>query len=119
VIPQKKINYQEVKKPMKVFKNVRLAGVTFGNCQENIRKYGQKETSAYRLVREPDNPYDKNAIGVFYGEKQLGYVPAKTAAKLAFLIDSGKNYKAEFVQQNTSTFSDVVGLTVNIVETSF
>jgi hypothetical protein len=83
---------------MKSFKNVRLAGVTFGNCQKNIRKFGQKETGAYRLVREPDNSYDKNAIGVFYGKEQLGYVPAKTAAKLSFLIDTGKNFKAEFVQ---------------------
>jgi len=103
---------------MHEFREVRLSGVTFGNCQENIRKWGRKETGSYSLVREPENSYDKNAIKVFYGEDELGYVPAKTAAKLAPLMDTGKRFKAEFVQQNTSSFSDVVGLTVNLVETS-
>jgi hypothetical protein len=96
--------------------NIKLAGVTFGDCQENICKYGRKETGLYTLVREPENSYDRNAVSVFYGQDWLRYVPAKTAAKLAPLMGTGKRFKAEFVQQNTSTFSDVVGLTINIVE---
>ena len=103
---------------MQEFRKVRLAGVTFGDCQENIRKWGRKETGSYSLVREPENSYDKNAIKVFYGEDELGYVPAKIAGKLAPLMDTGKRFKAEFVHKNTCTYSDVVGLTVNIVETS-
>jgi hypothetical protein len=96
--------------------NIKLTGVTFGNCQANIHKYGRKETGSYSLVREPDNPYDKYATAVYYRENQLGYVPREKAAALASLFDSGKHYTAEFVCLNTSTFSDVVGLTVNIVE---
>ena len=98
--------------------NIKLAGVTFGNCQENIRKFGRKETGSYSLVREPDNPYDKYAITIYCQEYQLGFIPKEKAAELAPLLDSGKHYEAQFVQQNTSTFSDAVGLTVNLVEPS-
>jgi hypothetical protein len=71
---REKIQYQEVN-TMKALKKVRLAGVTFGKRQENIRKWGKKETGSYTLVREPDNPHDKYAIGVFYRRYQLGYIP--------------------------------------------
>jgi hypothetical protein len=101
---------------MKALKKVRLAGVTFGKCQENIRKWGKKETGSYTLVREPDNPHDKYAIGVFYRRYQLGYIPKDEAAKLALLMDSGKHFTAKFVQLNTFTMSKVVGLTVEIIE---
>jgi hypothetical protein len=103
---------------VKEFKNVKLTGVTFGQCQDNIRKFGQKQTGSYNLVREPENQHDRNAIKVIYKENQLGYVPKEKAAELTPLLDSGKHYKAQFVQQNQSTYSNVVGLTVNIVETN-
>jgi hypothetical protein len=47
---------------MKKFRYVRLAGVTFGKCQEKIRKWGRKKTGSYSLVREPENPYDRCAV---------------------------------------------------------
>jgi hypothetical protein len=96
--------------------NIKLTGVTFGQCQENIRKYGRQESDSYSIVRDPDNFYDKNATALYYQEYQLGFIPKDKAAVLAPLVDSGKHYKAEFVQLNTSTYSNVVGLTVNIVE---
>lgn len=44
-----------------------------------------------RLVREPDNPHDPNAIAV-YAERarnKAGYVPASQAKRLAPLLDAG------------------------------
>jgi hypothetical protein len=78
----------------------------------------QKRNGLIQSCREPENPHDQNAIKVNYKENQLGYVSREKAAVLAPLFDSGKHYTAEFVQLNTSTFSDVVGLTVDIVETN-
>ena len=37
----------------------RLAGVTFENRQEAIAKYAMNN-SKYRLIRQPDNKFDKN-----------------------------------------------------------
>ena len=42
------------------------------------------------LVREPDNPHDPAAIAVWTADRrQLGYLPAATAADLAGDMDSG------------------------------
>jgi hypothetical protein len=37
------------------------------------------------LVREPGNIHDANAVAVYF---QLGYIPAKAAAKLAPILDA-------------------------------
>jgi hypothetical protein len=116
--PGQKTKKRRKKNIMIKLTNIKLTGVTFGQCQDNIRKYGRKETGSYSLVREPENQHDQNAIKVNYEENQLGYVSKEKSAVLAPLVDSGKHYKAQFVQQNLSTYSNVVGLTVNIVETN-
>jgi hypothetical protein len=56
---------------VKEFKNVKLTGVTFGQCQDNIRKYGRNETGSYNLVREPENQHDRNAIKVIYKDHMI------------------------------------------------
>lgn len=40
-----------------------------------------------RLVREPTNAYDPNAIAVYYGEYHIGYIPKKQNAALRAYID--------------------------------
>lgn len=47
--------------------------------------------SAVRLVREPNNPYDTNAIAVYAdtGRRVVGYVPKGQARRLAKLMDAG------------------------------
>ena len=96
--------------------NVRLTGITIEAFQKNIRKYGKKETGSYNLVRQPDNPQDKNAIGVFYRRSQLGYIPEHAAAELAALMDSGKHLKAKFVRLITFPMSGIIGISVEIFE---
>lgn len=41
------------------------------------------------LQRQPQNKYDKNAIGVFFSSTQLGHLPRGLAAELAPLMDAG------------------------------
>ena len=53
----------------------------------------EKDTPVY-LEREPENPYDPNAIAVYaeipyHGDKQIGYVPREIAADIAPYIDEG------------------------------
>jgi hypothetical protein len=49
-----------------------------------------------RLVREPDNPYDKNAVAVYdaTGQYMAAYVNKQKARTLAKLIDSGAEIEA-------------------------
>jgi len=43
--------------------------VSFGNAQANIKTFGNVHIRWFALVREPDNPHDRNAIRVaLFGE---------------------------------------------------
>ena len=46
-----------------------------------------------KLVREPNNPFDKNAIAVYCGVNQRGYIGAQLAKYIAPRIDAGKKYQ--------------------------
>ncbi|HEY9084328.1 MAG TPA: helicase-related protein [Candidatus Tyrphobacter sp.] len=70
----------------------KIAGVSFEGRQDTIA--GLHQGAALRLVREPHNEHDPNAIAVFYGDLQLGYVRAGVAKHLAPLIDAGACYRA-------------------------
>ena len=73
---------------------VGIAGVTFEGRQDVLRRmYQAQEDGAAlsgRLSREPDNPYDPNAVRVYIGEMHVGYIPKALAAKLAARIDAGE-----------------------------
>lgn len=71
-------------------------GVTFGGCQNVLRCLEQHpiQDVGYLLQREPDNPYDANAIrvdGYLLGRcaGQAGHLPRDLAAVLAPLMDAG------------------------------
>ena len=68
----------------------KLAGVTFGECQQNIKLFGNRDINSYCLKRELSNPYDSNAIWVGIGTYHLGYLPKRVARVLAPLIEIGR-----------------------------
>lgn len=53
------------------------------------------------LKREPENPYDKFAIQVFWESHKLGYIPAYENVVLANLIDAGVQLKSLLTQKLT------------------
>ena len=96
---------------------VRLAGVSYENAQTNIKTFGNVHIRWFALVREPDNPHDRNAIRVaLFGEFFMGYIPKETAVHLSPLMDAGREFDAEFVCANKHPRHDTVGLTVKIIE---
>ena len=96
---------------------LKLAGVQFGACQENIKKFAGPGVGNFELIREPDNPHDKNAIRVaLFGHFKFGYIPAPIAKELAPQIDSGMRFVAEYQFRNESPYHDMVGLTIKIKE---
>lgn len=96
----------------------KLAGVTFGNCQENIKQWGCADIGTYALCREPHNPHDPNAIRVsLFGQHDMGYVPKHIARELAPMMDAGRSFMAEYFRVNEYPgYTDTVGLTIRIIE---
>jgi len=96
---------------------IKLVGVSYGACQDNIKKYAGPGVGDFELVREPDNPSDKNAIKVaLFGHFKFGYIPRQTARELAPLMDSGRHFVAVYQFRNQHSKFDTIGLTVNIKE---
>lgn len=50
------------------------------------------------LVREPDNPYDANAIGVEWRGRKLGYLPRRENAAVARQLDRGVPLEARITR---------------------
>lgn len=60
-----------------------------------------KQGDAVRLIREPDNPYDTNAINVFNDEGSLGHVAGIDSEILAPLLDDGTLEGVAYVAEVT------------------
>ena len=73
--------------------DTKVAGVTFDNRQRYIRRMSVGETVS--LVREPNNPYDRNAICVINANgDQIGFISKELASTMAPQMDAGVNYHA-------------------------
>jgi single-stranded-DNA-specific exonuclease len=73
--------------------NTKVVGVSFEGRQDVVA--GLEEGAALELRRQPDNAYDPNAIGVWFGALQLGFLKREIAAHVAPNIDGGERYTAE------------------------
>lgn len=62
----------------------------------------RREDIDVALVRNPDNPYDSNAIEVRYMGYLTGHLPKDVAAKVAPLLDSGEKITATVFQVRIS-----------------
>lgn len=74
----------------------KIAGVTHKNEEGRSIQRILKDLADYdpdslelTLEREPDNPYDENAIKVYCEGEHIGYIKAELAKKLADLVDNG------------------------------
>lgn len=63
---------------------MRIRGTSYYVTDDDRMRYGGTN---YLLVREPDNPFDAEAIAVYGGTRKLGHVSAAKAARLAPLLD--------------------------------
>jgi single-stranded-DNA-specific exonuclease len=71
----------------------KAVGVTFEGRQDVVG--GLVAGTAVELRREPDNPYDANAIAIFFGTLRIGFVRKEIARRLAPQFDAGERYRAE------------------------
>ncbi len=73
--------------------NTKIVGVSFEGRQDLI--VGLQPGAQLELVREPANAYDENAVAVYFGRLQLGFVRKAIAARIAPNMDAGERYCAE------------------------
>lgn len=73
--------------------NTKIVGVTFEGRQDTVAALRPGET--VELRRDAANPHDPNAIGVWYGALQLGFLKRPIAARIAPNVDAGERYAAE------------------------
>ncbi|MDR3687008.1 MAG: single-stranded-DNA-specific exonuclease RecJ [Coriobacteriia bacterium] len=74
--------------------HTKLAGVTFEGRQGVLERVSAG--TPLRLVRQPDNPYDANAIAMFDPQgDQVGFLNRRLAAALAPTVDAGVEYDVE------------------------
>lgn len=88
---------QEAEQPKIVNVDMKVVGVTFANEDGSSRKetiLGMTTASPVDLIREPDNKYDKNAIKVITGDKQIGYIGKEYASIMAPLMDNEIQFTA-------------------------
>lgn len=74
---------------MRTLHNVKVSGVTYEGRQEHLAKLEGNEP--VRLVPEPTNAYDPNAIAVMIAVKgdvlHCGYIPKELAAQIAPVME--------------------------------
>jgi hypothetical protein len=51
-----------------------------------------------KLVREPDNPHDRNAVRVEWQGRQLGYLPRAENQAIALELDRGSRVEARIAR---------------------
>lgn len=99
----------------------KLAGVSKKN-EDGRRRQEVIEEDLYEgldlhLEREPDNPYDTNAVAVFaseYGD-QVGYLSGKIAEELAPLMDRGQLVTCQ-VAEITGDYDQTRGVNVQVTK---
>lgn len=77
---------------------LKIAGVTFEGRQRLIsglsRKGELNPGTLLRIVAEPNNPYDSNAVKVMtISGETLGYIPKQHNSTIAYNLRMGKQYK--------------------------
>ena len=88
----------------------KIAGTSFNE----IDKLDISEGDELKLVREPNNKFDKNAIIVMWNMYKLGYIRKELAKDMAVAMDKGRVYKC-FVSNITGGTKDKENKGVNIL----
>jgi len=94
VVPEGIVNYSSRALHREDIYPFRVRGS--GHYEDAVLAASLSPGSKIRLVREPDNEYDANAIAIYSGKGigPLGYVNKQNAARLAKLIDAGESFEA-------------------------
>ena len=64
-----------------------------GYCEQINEIYPKlKEGTMLQMRRDPKNKYDEKAIGIYFGDVRIGWVPRTMNAVISRLMDAGKAF---------------------------
>lgn len=99
---------------MSTYPNVAVVGARFRGADAVALCRTIALGTELRLKREPDNPYDPNAIKVMFHDQHIGYVERGQAAWIADDLDQGKTAVAIVTdRQENKTVVPIVEITVS------
>ncbi|MBP5334909.1 MAG: HIRAN domain-containing protein [Bacteroidales bacterium] len=79
--------------------NVYVAGIqyckTIAQIQDQIT-----DTTHLTMRRQPENEVDQYAIGIYFNQTRIGWVPMKDNLVIARLMDAGKLFNCKVVSIN-------------------
>ena len=74
-----------------------------------------KEGDTLRLIREPKNPYDYDAVQIFWGRDKIGYIPRAETSMVAQLLDKGVTLSSRIISLSNENPSEKrVGIVVEM-----
>ena len=68
------------------------------------------------LRRHPDNEVDELAIGIWYKDIRIGWVPMKDNTVLARLMDAGKLFNCELVRIEKNPTRPLINVSIYMVD---
>jgi len=97
---------------------INVVGVTYSNNDGSSRQnYISKMKLNDNIIieKEPDNPYDSNAIKVLYGDGlQIGYLPMNKSELITSYINMGYKVSVSLVSINGGTDGYNYGCTIEL-----
>lgn len=74
-----------------------IAGTTFCNNIDELESDLIPDT-VLRMIRDPKNKHDELAIGIYYQETRIGWVPRELNEVISRLMDAGKAFFCRIVK---------------------
>lgn len=68
-----------------------IAGTTFCQQIDELEPY-LLPTTVLKMIRHPKNEYDELAIGVYFNDIRIGWVPQELNEVISRLMDAGKAF---------------------------
>jgi len=71
--------------------DITIAGTSYCPQMDEVFPQLQKDT-VLKMQRDPNNQYDENAIGIYYQDVRIGWVPRTMNTIISRLMDAGKAF---------------------------
>ena len=96
--------------------NVFVAGTKY--CHQIDQILDQiSDTTQLTMLRQPDNEVDQYAIGIYYNQTRIGWVPMKDNLVIARLMDSGILFNCKVVSvSKTDPSSPRINVSIYMVD---
>lgn len=73
-----------------------------GYCEQINDIYPQlQKGTVLKMQRDPQNKYDENAIGIYFNQTRIGWVPRTMNTIISRLMDAGKAFFCRIVKLDT------------------